>query len=161
MRGCYRVLAIAFALFSALLIYGCGLSPTPAPPTPRVTPALPEPTAIPTATKPMAWWNEATFYEVFVRSFYDSNGDGIGDLNGLTQKLDYLNDGNPNTTTDLGINALWLMPIHPSPSYHGYDVTDYYQVNPEYGTLDDFKHLLVEAHKRNIRVVIDFVMNHT
>ncbi|MCX6043746.1 MAG: alpha-amylase family glycosyl hydrolase, partial [Chloroflexi bacterium] len=110
---------------------------------------------------PVAWWNEATFYEVFVRSFYDSNGDGIGDLNGLTQKLDYLNDGNPNTTTDLGVNALWLMPIHPSPSYHGYDVTDYYQVNPEYGTLDDFKHLLVEAHKRNIRVVIDFVMNHT
>ncbi|CAN5862431.1 alpha-amylase family glycosyl hydrolase [soil metagenome] len=161
MRGRYRVIAIALTLLSALLICGCMLPATPAPATPSVTPTSPEPTAVPTTTNQVAWWNEATFYEVFVRSFYDSNGDGIGDLNGLTRKLDYLNDGNPKTTTDLGVNALWLMPIHPSPSYHGYDVTDYYQVNPDYGTLDDFKHLLVEAHKRNIRIVIDFVMNHT
>src|ERR1051325_604810 len=82
------------------------------------------------------WARGAVFYEIFVRSFYDSNGDGIGDFNGLTAKLDYLNDGNPNTNTDLGVTGLWLMPINPSPSYHGYDVLDYYDVNPQYGTMD-------------------------
>jgi glycosidase len=107
------------------------------------------------------WWNHAVFYEIFVRSFYDSNGDGIGDFNGITEKLDYLNDGDPNTTTDLGVNAIWLMPIYPSPSYHGYDVTDYMTVNPEYGTLEDFQNLVNEAHKRGIHVIIDFVINHT
>jgi pullulanase/glycogen debranching enzyme len=78
------------------------------------------------------WWNDAVYYELFVRSFYDSNGDGIGDFNGLTQKLDYLNDGDPNTTTDLGVTALWLMPVCESPSYHGYDVTSYKKINPKY-----------------------------
>ncbi|HMG92087.1 MAG TPA: alpha-amylase family glycosyl hydrolase [Chryseolinea sp.] len=110
---------------------------------------------------PEIWWNDQVFYEVFVRSFYDSNGDGIGDFNGLTQKLDYLNDGDPSTETDLGVTALWLMPIHPSPSYHGYDVTDYRDVNPYYGTMTEFKHFLDEAHKRGIKVIIDFVINHT
>jgi len=107
------------------------------------------------------WWKTAVFYQIFVRSFYDSDGDGIGDFRGLVQKLDYLNDGNPKTENDLGINALWLMPIHPSPSYHGYDVTDYYQVNPDYGTLDDFKDLIDAAHQRGMRVIIDLVINHT
>ncbi len=107
------------------------------------------------------WWSDAVFYEIFVRSFYDSNGDGIGDFNGITEKLDYLNDGNPATVTDLGVTGIWLMPIFPSPSYHGYDVTDYYNVNPQYGTMDDFKRLLEEAHKRGIRVIIDLVINHT
>jgi len=107
------------------------------------------------------WWNDAVFYEIFVRSFNDSNGDGIGDFNGITEKLDYLNDGDPNTATDLGVTGIWLMPIFPSPSYHGYDVTDYYGVNPQYGTMDDFKHLLAEANKRGIRVIIDLVINHT
>ncbi|HZM24290.1 MAG TPA: alpha-amylase family glycosyl hydrolase, partial [Anaerolineales bacterium] len=85
----------------------------------------------------------------------------IGDFNGIAAKLDYLNDGDPSTTTDLGVTGLWLMPIHPSPSYHGYDVTDYYEVNPDYGTLEDFRHLLDEAHQRGIRVTIDLVLNHT
>jgi len=107
------------------------------------------------------WWDHAVFYEIFVRSFSDSNGDGIGDFNGITQKLDYLNDGDPDTTTDLGITAIWLMPIFPSPSYHGYDVTDYLTVNPDYGTLDDLKNLIAEAHIRGIHVIIDFVINHT
>jgi alpha-amylase len=107
------------------------------------------------------WWDDTVFYEIFVRSFYDSNGDGIGDFNGITEKLDYLNDGDPNTTTDLGVTGIWLMPIFPSPSYHGYDVTDYYAVNPQYGTMEDFKNLLAEAHKRGIRVIIDMVLNHT
>jgi glycosidase len=107
------------------------------------------------------WWNDAVFYEIFVRSFYDSNGDGIGDIKGIIEKLDYLNDGNPHTTTDLGVKGIWLMPISPSPSYHGYDVTDYKNVEPAYGTLEDFKLLMEEAHKRGIRVIIDFVMNHS
>ncbi len=93
------------------------------------------------------------FYEVFVRSFADSDGDGIGDLNGLTGKLDYL--------AELGVDGLWLMPIQPSPSYHGYDVTDYYGIHPDYGTMDDFRKLLEEAHLRGIRVIMDLVVNHT
>lgn len=99
------------------------------------------------------WWRTAVFYEIFVRSFYDTNGDGIGDFNGVTAKLDYLQE--------LGVNAIWLMPIHPSPSYHGYDVLNYYNVNPEYGSMDDFKNLLAEAHERDIRIIIDLVINHT
>ncbi|MBI3738724.1 MAG: DUF3459 domain-containing protein [Chloroflexi bacterium] len=121
-------------------------------------PARPEPASVSTPspaaeTASRPWWRDAVFYEIFVRSFYDTNGDGIGDFNGVTAKLDYLQD--------LGITGIWLMPINPSPSYHGYDVTNYYNVNPEYGTMDDFKHLLNEAHKRGIRVIIDLVLNHT
>jgi glycosidase len=91
-------------------------------------------------------------YEVFVRSFYDSNGDGIGDLNGLTQKLDYIKG--------LGADCIWLMPVAESPSYHGYDVTDYYKIEPDYGTNDDFKRFMSEAHRRGIKVIVDLVLNH-
>ena len=121
-------------------------------------------TAIPSSTQvnvSYPWWNDAVFYELSVPSFYDSNHDGIGDFNGLIEKLDYLNDGDPNTTTDLGITGIWLLPIHPSPSTHGYDVLDYYAVNPDYGTMDDFRHLLDEAHHRGIRIIIDLVINHS
>ncbi|HOT92372.1 MAG TPA: alpha-amylase family glycosyl hydrolase [Anaerolineae bacterium] len=152
--------------------------PTTAPPTPTATPrplnlvlAQPRPPqsvapvgmdgSLVSGTAGMPWWNDTVFYEIFVRSFYDSNGDGIGDLNGLIEKLDYLNDGDPTTTADLGITGIWLMPIMKSPSYHGYDVTDYYTVNPEYGTNADFKRLMEEAHKRGIYVIIDLVLNHT
>ncbi len=107
------------------------------------------------------WWNEAVFYQIFVRSFYDSDGNGIGDFNGITAKLDYLNDGDPKTTDDLGVTGIWLMPIMPSPSYHGYDVTDYRAVNFDYGTMDDFQRLLEEAHRRGIHVIVDLVVNHT
>jgi len=92
-------------------------------------------------------------YEIFVRSFCDSNGDGIGDLNGIISKLDYL--------ADLGIEAIWLTPIHPSPSYHKYDVTDYYAIEPEYGTMADFKRLLASAHERGIAIYLDLIINHT
>lgn len=105
-----------------------------------------------TATQ-QSWWRNSVFYEIFIRSFSDSNGDGIGDFNGITSKLDYLQG--------LGIKGIWLMPINPSPSYHGYDVTDYYEVNPQYGTLDDFKNLVAQAHARDIRIIIDLVLNHT
>ncbi len=99
------------------------------------------------------WYANSVFYQVFVRSFQDSNGDGQGDLAGLTSRLDYLKD--------LGINALWLNPIHPSPSYHGYDVTDYKGINPDFGTLEDFKVFLAAAKTRGIRVILDYVPNHT
>jgi len=109
----------------------------------------------------LAWCRGAVFYEIFVRSFCDSDGDGVGDFRGLSAKLDYLNDGDSTTTSDLGVNALWLMPIFPSPSYHGYDVTDYEHVNPAYGTEADFDSLLARAHRRGIRVILDLVLNHT
>jgi len=126
---------------------------TASPPTANPT-AAPTQTPVASAgTEGFPWWNDAVFYEIFVRSFRDSDGDGIGDFNGITEKLDYLEE--------LGIKGLWLMPINPSPSYHGYDVTDYYAVNSDYGTMDDFKRLLEEAHKRDIRIIVDLVLNHT
>lgn len=112
------------------------------------------------ASAPPSWTHGAVCYEVFVRSFVDSNGDGVGDLNGLISKLDYINDGNPATRTDLGAACIWLMPIAESPSYHGYDVSDYYRVKPEYGTNEDFKRLMTEAHRRGIHVLVDMVLNH-
>lgn len=97
--------------------------------------------------------NYRTWYEVFVYSFCDSNGDGIGDLRGVTSRLDYLRE--------LGITGLWLMPIHPSTSYHKYNVSDYYSIDPDYGTLEDFDDLLAGCRERNIRVILDLVVNHT
>ena len=95
----------------------------------------------------------STTYQLLVYSFADSNGDGVGDFNGIASKLDYL-DG-------LGVTALWLSPIHPSDSYHGYDVTDYYTVNPKFGTEDDFKNLISKAHEKGISIYIDYVLNHS
>ncbi len=112
------------------------------------------------APGPADWRRGAVCYEIFVRSFYDSDGDGIGDINGLIEKLDYINDGTPDMRRDLGARCVWLMPVAASPSYHGYDVKNYYRVNPEYGTNEDFKRLVAEAHKRGIRVLVDMVLNH-
>lgn len=98
-------------------------------------------------------WPNGITYEIYVQSFADSNGDGKGDINGLTSKIPYLKE--------LGVDAVWLMPIHPSRSYHKYDVKDYYAIDPDYGTLDDFKRFVTEAHKKNIKVVIDLVINHS
>jgi maltose alpha-D-glucosyltransferase/alpha-amylase len=100
------------------------------------------------------WYKNAVFYEVYIRAFHDSNGDGHGDLNGLTQKLDYLQD--------LGIDCIWLLPIYPSPlKDDGYDIADYYGVHPDYGSIEDFKNLVEKAHARGIRVIADLVLNHT
>lgn len=109
----------------------------------------------------LPWWNDRIFYEIFVRSFYDSNGDGTGDLQGVIEKLDYLNDGDPETTDDLGITGIWLMPVMESPSYHGYDVIDYTKIEKDYGTRDDFQALIKAAHERDIVVITDLVINHT
>ena len=120
--------------------------------------------AVPCAAQPTPassdWKRGAVCYEIFVRSFYDSDGDGIGDINGLIEKLDYINDGTPDMSRDLGARCIWLMPVAASPSYHGYDVKNYYRVNPEYGTNEDFKRLVAEAHRRGIRVLVDMVLNH-
>ncbi len=105
--------------------------------------------------------NNRSFYEIFVGSFYDSDGDGMGDLQGVIDKLDYINDGNQETDTDLGCNGIWLMPISPSPSYHKYDVTDYCAVDNAYGTTEDFKKLAEECDKRGIKIIVDLVMNHS
>ncbi|HSM71483.1 MAG TPA: alpha-glucosidase [Anaerolineales bacterium] len=102
----------------------------------------------------LKWWQRAVFYQIYPRSFADGNGDGIGDFKGIIEKLDYL--------ADLGIDAIWLSPHFPSPNWDwGYDISDYTDVAPEYGTLDDFKHFLAESHKRNLRVILDLVLNHT
>jgi glycosidase len=143
----------------------CGLSLLAALIVASAPPALAEPApAARAATDPagrLGWADGAVCYEIFVRSFADSDSDGIGDLRGLTQRLDYLNDGNPNGGYDLGVDAIWLMPIFRSPSYHGYDVTDYEHVNPDYGTEADFDRLLSEAHRRGIKVILDLPLNHT
>ena len=102
-----------------------------------------------------------TTYEIFVYSFYDSDGDGIGDLQGVKEKLDYVNDGDDSTFTDLGCNEIWLMPISTSPTYHKYDITDYMDIDPEYGTLEDFDELVKACHDRGINLIIDLVLNHT
>lgn len=97
--------------------------------------------------------NYRNYYEIFVYSFYDSDGDGIGDLNGVTEKLDYIQD--------MGFNGIWLMPIMPSTTYHKYDVVDYYDIDSQYGTMEDFERLVEECHNRGIRLIIDMVMNHS
>ncbi|MGZ9226736.1 MAG: alpha-glucosidase, partial [Anaerolineales bacterium] len=102
----------------------------------------------------LTWWQTAVFYQIYPRSFADGNGDGIGDFIGMIDRLDYL--------ADLGVDALWLSPHFPSPQFDvGYDISDYVDVAPEYGTLDDFKRFLDGAHERGIRVILDLVMNHT
>ena len=97
--------------------------------------------------------NYRTTYEIFVYSFCDSDGDGTGDLNGVRSKLDYI--------ADLGFDAIWLTPVHPSATYHKYDVDDYYAVDPSFGTMEDYEALLKECHDKGIRVYMDLVLNHT
>src|ERR1700684_3511421 len=100
------------------------------------------------------WWQHAVFYEIYPRSFADSNGDGVGDLNGIASKLDYLKD--------LGVDAIWISPCYPSPQFDfGYDVSDYENIDPMYGTLKDFQHLASSARRHDIRIIMDFVLNHS
>jgi alpha-amylase len=150
--------ALHLAIPPILLALACGPRP------PAAGPPAGEPTPPAAPVDPRAfdsWANGAVFYEVFVRSFQDSDGDGKGDLRGLIDRLDYLNDGDPATDTDLGVDALWLMPVFASPSYHGYDTTDYENINPDYGTNEDFTRLLSEAERRGMKIVVDLVLNHS
>ncbi len=105
--------------------------------------------------------NYKNYYEIYLGGFYDTDKDGVGDLKGLIKKLDYLNDGDPRTKTDLGITGIWLMPIMPSPTYHKYDVTDYMAIDPQYGTMEDFEKLSKLCKERGIDLIIDLVLNHT
>ena len=143
-------------LFVLLLAAGCELAP-------RSKPAL-----SPLSDRP----NAGTWYQIFVGAFFDSNNDGIGDLRGITIKLDYLNDSHTlrhaenmaafgECNESLHVNGIWLTPIHPSPSYHKYDVIDYKAIDPQFGTMEDFRELLKECHKRGVKLAIDMVMNHT
>lgn len=100
------------------------------------------------------WWKKAVVYQIYPRSFCDSNGDGIGDLNGITGRLDYLKT--------LGVDVLWLSPVYQSPNAdNGYDISDYRAIMKDFGTMEDFERLLCEAHKRGLRIVMDLVVNHT
>lgn len=173
----HRLVCLWAILTLIVLPTGCVLAPSSPAPPPTAATALPTatmappiataapPTATAAAASPlvqgtdgMPWWNDTVFYQIFVRSFADSTtgplaNDGIGDLPGIIEKLDYLQE--------LGIRGIWLTPIMESPSYHGYDVSDYLTVNKLYGTNDDFKRLMAEAHRRGIRIIIDLVLNHT
>lgn len=164
-----RMRSLSLFLALSFLLSACqsGSKPTltPLPPTrtsrPTATVAIPTPTELAPDYTPTPqpqvdapdWFANAVLYEIFVRSFCDSDGDGTGDLAGVTAQLDYL--------AELGVTAIWLMPIHPSPSYHGYDVLDYFEVNPDYGTLAGMVALVDAAHERGIRVIVDLVVNHT
>jgi glycosidase len=161
------------------LVAACGQpAPSPTPdlrsdPAPSAQPAA-SPPVLATASPPAApvacggepftaarWWHDRVFYEAFVRSYADSDGDGIGDLLGLAGRLDDLNDGDAATRGDLGVTGLWLMPIAEARSYHGYDATDLRAVEHDYGTLDDLRTLVDAAHERGIAVILDLVLNHT
>ena len=120
---------------------------------PKQKPITPPPHPSPPALVGSPDDNYRTWYEIFVYSFCDSNGDGLGDLQGVTDQLDYLQN--------LGITGIWLMPIHPSSSYHKYNVSDYYAIDPDYGTMEDFETLMAECEKRGIHVILDLVVNHT
>ena len=138
-------------LLLTLLFPAAALTQTPpayTPPTPAEIHAAATPTSDPT------WYNHAVIYEIYPRSFQDTNGDGVGDLNGITSRLDYLQS--------LGVDAIWLAPMYPSPQVDfGYDISDYTAVDPQYGTLADFDRLLAAAKQRHIRILLDMVLNHT
>jgi alpha-amylase len=173
----FPVVVRVAAIVMSIVLVSCGGPPTSPSPSditletasPQASSPTAEPSAVacdqssgPSAQPPAAIpWRDRIFYEVFVRSFADSDGDGIGDLRGLTERLDYLNDGDPATTDDLGVTGLWLMPIAESPSYHGYDVVDYEAIETDYGTVADFEALMAAAHDRGIAVIVDLVLNHT
>src|SRR5262249_27029629 len=134
------------AIFSSLLVFSCDKSPAP-------QTLAQAPIAAPAAidAEGHQWWQHAVFYEVYPRSFADGNHDGIGDLKGITSKLDYLKD--------LGVDAIWISPCFPSPQVDfGYDVSDYEDIDPMYGTLADFDTLAKEADKHGIKIILDFVV---
>ena len=177
-----RILALTLALLMLLCLFA-GCKDQPAAPTgdsqpadgssealPTGTAASPETTEppapaelavpVPDGVAPTAD-NARVFYEIFVGSFSDSDGDGVGDLRGIINRMDYLNDGDPNSGLSLGIEGIWLTPIFKSPSYHKYDVSDYYEVDPQFGTSEDLRELIGLCHERNVKLILDLPINHT
>lgn len=159
----------SLVIFLIVLAGACSPVATPAPAIKTMPPTLtvtqPAPTVVPATNTPVFtvtptsppyetpdWFKEGVLYEIFVRSYADSDGDGIGDLQGITEHLDYL--------SALGVSVIWLMPVYPSPSEHGYDVTDFFDINPQYGTLEDLQTLVESAHAIGMRVILDFVPSH-
>jgi glycosidase len=156
--------SLLILLFTVLLV-GCSDSvtkpsePTPLETTPATTINAHPPSGAATEYRSLVineenkqWWQSAVFYEIWPRSFQDSDGDGSGDFNGMSNKLDYLQA--------LGIKGIWLTPVFEAPSYHGYDFQDFYNVESDYGTMADFENFIAQAHKRNIKVILDLVLNH-
>lgn len=155
--GCRRrfpvsALAAVLSVLFSVSLSACNPAPdatqSKAEPAASAAPVVAATTAV--ASKP--WWQDAVFYQIWPRSFADSNGDGTGDFNGIAQKLPYL--------ADLGVNALWLTPMFEAPSYHGYDFTEFYQVEKDYGSQQEFKALIDAAKAKNIRIILDLVINH-
>lgn len=174
----FRAAAAAAALI--LLLTGCGSSPAQPTKPAESSSAVPDasgkyvlsedgeailPMAVtPDGKRPAqadASDNDRVFYEIFVGSFSDSNGDGIGDLKGIINRLDYLNDGDPGSGLSLGVEGIWLTPVFDSPSYHKYDVTDYYMIDPDFGTEEDMRALIAACRARGIKVILDLPINHT
>lgn len=157
-----RVIPLLLAFLLVMGLAGCAAPATPSTPTeapgdsvpPEETPAV-EVVADTTAD------NYRTFYQIFVGSFSDSNNDGIGDLRGVINRLDYLNDGNVLSEESLGVQGIWLSPIFSSPSYHKYDASDYYQIDWRFGLESDLKELVDLCHQRNVKVILDLAINHT
>lgn len=141
-----KVSSIALAL--ALVLNAC--SPAPQQAAATAEPTVTQSTASTTAAQP--WWEDAVFYQIWPRSFYDTTSDGHGDFNGMTAKLPYL--------TELGVDAIWLTPMFEAPSYHGYDFTEFYQVESDYGSMADFEHFVQQADAKGIKVILDLVINH-
>ncbi len=146
---------LASALLATLLL-GCTTQPASDAPPPLTTAASASTTAgyqsLTIDSGAQRWWHTATVYEIWPRSFKDSDGDGNGDFNGMTSKLDYLKD--------FGVDAIWLTPVFEAPSYHGYDFQDFYSVERDYGTMAEFEHFIAESHSRGIKVILDLVLNH-
>ena len=164
--------AARVVMAATLAIQACSPSPSPGPSGAAASSGATDPIGSPAAvgsppacsvapSLPVKPWRDRVFYELFVRSFSDSDGNGVGDLRGLTAKLDYLNDGDPGSTADLGVTGIWLMPVAEATSYHGYDVTDYTAVERDYGDAAAMRDLVVAAHERGILVIVDLVVNHT
>ena len=156
----------------SLLLAGCGAqAPSPAPETEpesgESAPAEESPAGEYVVSDPalrsdfVCADNDRVFYEIFVGSFSDSNGDGIGDLRGIIDRMDYLNDGDPNSGKSLGVEGIWLTPIFKSPSYHKYDAMDYYTVDPDFGTEDDLRELCELCRARNVKLILDLAINHS
>lgn len=154
----FLIFSIVFSMFGCA---GAGNAPTTGTTEPAQTTEPGEVIILDAGTPVATQTNNRAFYHIFVGSFSDSNGDGIGDLRGIIERFDYLNDGDDTSGKSLGVEGIWLSPIHPSPSYHKYDVKDYYAVDPKFGTEEDLKELIQLCESRNVKLILDLVINHT